>query len=70
VRVLQLAAVDRTAARDPVLAAAGQLTLRLANIPSDDMPSGALRRLGASLSTAQHEMWLRLGAGAQCRAIR
>ncbi|MGH2896223.1 MAG: GNAT family N-acetyltransferase [Solirubrobacteraceae bacterium] len=60
VRVLQIAAVDRAAARDLVVAAAGQLTLRLANVPSEDLFSGVLRRLGAGLMVAQHEMRLRV----------
>lgn len=63
VTVLQLAAIDRAAARDLIVAAAGELTLRLSNVPSDDLFSGVLRRLGASLSTAQHEMRLALSAG-------
>jgi GNAT superfamily N-acetyltransferase len=63
VRVLQIAAVDRAAARDLVTAAAGELTLRLANVPSDDLFSGVLRRLGAGLTVAQHEMRLRVGEG-------
>jgi ribosomal protein S18 acetylase RimI-like enzyme len=61
VRVLQIAAVDRAAARDLVVAAAGGLTLRLANVPSDDVFAGVLRKLGAGLAVAQHEM--RLGVG-------
>jgi ribosomal protein S18 acetylase RimI-like enzyme len=60
VRVLQIGAVDRAAARDVVIAAAGELTLRLANVPSDDMFAGVLRKLGAGLSVAQHEMRLGL----------
>lgn len=60
VRVLQIGAVDRTAARDVVVAAAGELTLRLANVPSDDMFAGVLRKLGAGLTVAQHEMRLGL----------
>jgi ribosomal protein S18 acetylase RimI-like enzyme len=60
VRVLQIAAVDRAAARDLVLAAAGELTLRLANVPGDDLLSGVLRRLGADLTAAQHEMRLQV----------
>jgi len=63
VRILQLAGLNRAAARAVLLAAAGELTLRLANIPSDDMSSGVLRRLGASLSATQHEMRLALSAG-------
>lgn len=63
VRVLQIAAVDQAAARDLVVAAAGELTLRLANVPSDDVFSGVLRRLGASLTVAQHEMRLSVGDG-------
>jgi hypothetical protein len=62
VRVLQIAAVDRAAARDLVVAAAGELTLRLANVPSDDVFSGVLSRLGAGLTVAQHEMRLGLNA--------
>jgi len=62
VRVLQIAAVDRAAARDLIVATAGELTLRLANIPSDDVFSGVLRRLGAGLTVAQHEMRLSVGA--------
>ncbi len=61
VRVLQIAAVDRAAARDLVTAAAGELTLRLANVPSDDLFAGVLRRLGAGLTVAQHEMRLQVG---------
>ena len=61
VRVLQIVAVDEAAARDLILAAAGELTLRLANIPSDDPLSGVVRRLGAELTAAQHEMRLRVG---------
>jgi GNAT superfamily N-acetyltransferase len=61
VRVLQIAAVDEAAARDLILAAAGELTLRLANVPSDDPLSGVVRRLGAELTAAQHEMRLRVG---------
>ena len=60
VRVLQIGAVDRPTARDVVIAAAGELTLRLANVPSDDMFAGVLRKLGAGLTVAQHEMRLRL----------
>jgi ribosomal protein S18 acetylase RimI-like enzyme len=60
VRVLQIAAVDEAAARDLVIAAAGELTLRLANVPSDDLLSGVLRRLGAELTAAQYEMCLRV----------
>jgi ribosomal protein S18 acetylase RimI-like enzyme len=60
VRVLQIAAVDAAAARDLILAAAGELTLRLANVPSDDLLSEVLRRLGAGLTVAQHEMRLRV----------
>jgi GNAT superfamily N-acetyltransferase len=60
VRVLQIAAVDGAAARDLILAVAGELTLRLANVPSDDLLSGVLRRLGAELTVAQHEMRLRV----------
>jgi hypothetical protein len=58
VRVLQLAAVDRAAAHDLVLAAAGELTLRLSNVPADDVFAGVLRRLGAGMTVAQHEMRL------------
>ena len=64
VRVLQIAAVDRAAARDLVVAAAGDLTLRLANVPDDDLFAGVLRRLGAGLTVAQHEMRLSVRAGA------
>lgn len=60
VRVLQIAAVDGTAARDLIRAAAGELTLRLANVPSDDLLSEVLPRMGAELTVAQHEMRLRL----------
>jgi hypothetical protein len=62
VSVIQLAAVDRAAARDLITAAAGDLTLRLSNVPSDDMFSAVLRRLGASLATTQHEMRLAVSA--------
>ncbi len=62
VSVIQLAAADRAAARDLIIAAAGDLTLRLPNIPSDDMFSGVLRCLGASLATRQHEMRLAVSA--------
>lgn len=62
VRVLQIAAQDRAAARDLLVAAAGDLTLRLANIPSDDLFSSVLRGLGAGMTVAQHEMRLGLGA--------
>jgi hypothetical protein len=58
--VLQIAAVDRAAARDLLLAAAGELTLRLANVPDDDLLSRVLRRLGADLTAAQHEMRLQV----------
>jgi GNAT superfamily N-acetyltransferase len=61
VRVLQIAAADEAAAQDLILAAAGELTLRLANVPSDDLLSGVMRRLGAELTAAQHEMRLRVG---------
>jgi GNAT superfamily N-acetyltransferase len=61
VRVLQIAAMDEAAARDLIVAAAGDLTLRLANVPSDDPLSGVVRRLGAELTAAQHEMRLRVG---------
>jgi ribosomal protein S18 acetylase RimI-like enzyme len=61
VRVLQIAAVDRAAARDLIVATAGGLTLRLANVPSDDVFSDVLRRLGAGLTVTQHEMRLRVG---------
>lgn len=60
VRVLQIAAVDQAAARDLVVAAAQELTLRLANVPGDDVFAGVLRDLGASLEVAQHEMRLQL----------
>jgi GNAT superfamily N-acetyltransferase len=60
VRVLQIAAVDGAAAHDLILAAAGELTLRLANVPSDDLLSGVLRRLGAAMTVAQHEMRLQV----------
>jgi ribosomal protein S18 acetylase RimI-like enzyme len=63
VRVLQIGAVDRVAAREVVVAAAGELTLRLANVPGDDMFAGVLRKLGAGLTVAQHEMCLGLSAG-------
>jgi ribosomal protein S18 acetylase RimI-like enzyme len=62
VSVIQLAALDREAARDLIISAAGDLTLRVSNIPSDDMFSGVLRRLGASLATTQHEMRLAVSA--------
>ena len=62
VRVIQIAAVDQAAARDLVLAAARELTLRLANVPGDDVFAGVLRGLGASLTMAQHEMCLELSA--------
>ncbi len=58
VRLLQIAAVDRAAAHDLVVAAAGDLTLRLANVPENDVFAGVLRRLGAGLAVAQHEMRL------------
>jgi ribosomal protein S18 acetylase RimI-like enzyme len=58
VRVLQIAAIDPAAARDLLVAAAGELTLRLANVPSDDVFAGVLRKLGADLTVAQHEMRL------------
>lgn len=58
VRALQLAAVDRAAAHDLVIAAAGELTLRLSNVPSDDVFAEVLRRLGAGMTVAQHEMRL------------
>ena len=61
VKVLQIAALDRAAAHDLVIATAGELTLRLANVPSDDVFAGVLRRLGAGLTVAQHEMRLRVG---------
>lgn len=61
VRVLQIAAVDRAAARDLVVATAGGLTLRLANVPTDDVFSRVLRRLGGGLTVAQHEMRLSMG---------
>ncbi len=64
VRVLQIAAVDRAAARDLVLAAAGELTLRLANVAGDDVFADVLRELGAGLTVAQHEMRLRVADGA------
>lgn len=64
VRVLQIATVDRAAARDLVLAAAGELTLRLANVPGDDVFADVLRELGAGLTVAQHEMRLRVADGA------
>lgn len=63
VRVLQIAARDRAAARALVVAAAGDLTLHLANVPDDDVFAGVLRRLGAGLTVAQHEMRLSVGAG-------
>ncbi|HEX3975692.1 MAG TPA: GNAT family N-acetyltransferase [Solirubrobacteraceae bacterium] len=62
VRVLQIAALDRAAARDLIVAAAGELTLRLANVPGDDVFAGVLRTLGAGLTVAQHEMRLSVGA--------
>jgi len=61
VRVMQIAAVDRAAARDLVLAAAGGLTLRLANVPDDDVFAHVLRKLGAGLTVAQDEMRLPIG---------
>ncbi len=61
VRVLQIAAVDPAAAGDLVVAAAGRLTLRLANVPAADALSGVLRGLGAELTVAQHEMRLPVG---------
>lgn len=60
VRVLQIAAVDGAAARDLILAAAGELALRLANVPSDDLLSEVLRGLDAELTAAQHEMRLQV----------
>jgi ribosomal protein S18 acetylase RimI-like enzyme len=59
-KVFQVAALDRAAAHDLIAAAAGQLTLRLANLPDDDLFSDVLRRLGATMTIAQHEMRLRL----------
>lgn len=61
VRVMQIAAVDRAAARDLVVAAAGGLTLRLANVPDDDVFAQVLRKLGAGLTVAQDEMRLAIG---------
>jgi hypothetical protein len=61
--VLQIAAVDGEAARDLIVAAAGDLTLRLANLPSDDGLGDVLRHLGAGVTLTQHEMCLRVGAG-------
>jgi GNAT superfamily N-acetyltransferase len=61
VRVLQIAAVDRAAARDLIVAAAGRVTLRLANVPSGGLSSGVLGELGAELSVSQHEMCLSIG---------
>jgi GNAT superfamily N-acetyltransferase len=58
VRVLQIAAVDAAAARDLVVAAAGGLTLRLANVPTDDLFTGVLGELGAERTLSQHEMRL------------
>jgi ribosomal protein S18 acetylase RimI-like enzyme len=60
IRVLQLAAVDRAAASELTIAVAGELTLRLANVSSDDVFSGVLRRMGAGLTVSQHEMRLHL----------
>jgi hypothetical protein len=60
VTLLQIAAVDRAAAHDLVLAAAGEQALRLFNIPSDNVFSSVLRRLRASLVATQHEMRLRV----------
>jgi ribosomal protein S18 acetylase RimI-like enzyme len=57
-RILQIAAVDRAAARDLIVAAAGDRTLRLANVPSEDVFSRVLCELGAELTAAQHEMRL------------
>jgi GNAT superfamily N-acetyltransferase len=61
VRMLQIAAVDPAAARDTVVAAAGQLTLRLSDVPSAGLVSGVLSELGAELSLSQHEMRLSVG---------
>jgi hypothetical protein len=44
-----------------VVAVAGEMTLRLANVPSDDMFSEVLRDLGAELTLVQHEMQLGVG---------
>ncbi|MGZ4243376.1 MAG: GNAT family N-acetyltransferase [Solirubrobacteraceae bacterium] len=56
VTVIQLAALSEAAAGDLIIAAAGAQTLRLSNIPSDDVFSAVLRRLGADLVITQHEM--------------
>ena len=58
VRVLQIAAADRAAASDLILAAGGQRTLRLANVGSDDPLAGVLGGLGAEMTLGQHEMRL------------
>jgi len=60
VRVLQMAALDPAAARDLIVAAAGRLTLRVANVPDDDLFAHVLGGLGAAMTMAQHEMRLAL----------
>ena len=67
VRVLQIAAVDRAAARDLILAAAGELTLRLANVPSDDLLSGCCAGWARELTAAQHEMRLQVALSGHAR---
>ena len=61
VRTLQIAAVDRGAAADALLAAAGRdRGLRLSNAPADETAGRALARLGAHPTVRQHEMRLAL----------
>jgi hypothetical protein len=60
VTVLQIAAVDTSAARDVLLAAAGGRALRLSNAPVGEPASQALEELGADAVLRQLEMRLAL----------
>ena len=60
VTVLQIAAVDASAAHDLLLAAADARPLRLSNAPAGEPVSRALEALGADVVLRQHEMRLAL----------
>jgi GNAT superfamily N-acetyltransferase len=61
VSVLQIAGADETSAADALIGASeGRRDLRLANVPVGEVPSRALRSLGAQAVVTQHEMRLRL----------
>jgi GNAT superfamily N-acetyltransferase len=60
VTVLQIAAIDASAAAGVLLAAAGGHALRLSNAPAGEPASDALEQLGAQVAVRQHEMLLAL----------